>query len=118
MPGAIELVYDNYNALAIGYGPSERTSEAVVSLAVYPRWINLYFLHGAALSDPSGLLKGSGRQGRYVRLENAADVESPPIRALLDAAIAASTVPFPERGGYTVIKSRSAKQRPRGGGDR
>ena len=37
LPGATELVYDNYNALAIGYGPSERASEAVFSIAVFPR---------------------------------------------------------------------------------
>jgi hypothetical protein len=27
LPGAMELVYDNYNALAIGFGPSTRASE-------------------------------------------------------------------------------------------
>ncbi len=47
MPTANELVYDNYNALAIGYAPRERTSEAVVSLAVTPRGPALYFIHGA-----------------------------------------------------------------------
>ena len=26
LPGAFELVYDNYNALAIGFSPTERTS--------------------------------------------------------------------------------------------
>jgi hypothetical protein len=34
LPGAVELVYDNYNALAIGFGPTERTSEAVFSIEV------------------------------------------------------------------------------------
>ena len=34
LKGASELVYDNYNALAIGYGPSERASEAIVSIAL------------------------------------------------------------------------------------
>jgi hypothetical protein len=29
LPGAIELVYDNYNALAIGFGPSEKSSDAI-----------------------------------------------------------------------------------------
>jgi hypothetical protein len=37
MLGAIELVYDNYNALVIGYGPTERASDALIFLAVYPR---------------------------------------------------------------------------------
>ena len=39
LPGAVELVYDNYNALVIGFGPSERASDATLSVAVYPRWV-------------------------------------------------------------------------------
>ena len=33
LPGAIELVYDNYNALAIGFAKGERTSDAPFSIA-------------------------------------------------------------------------------------
>ena len=44
LPGAVQLVYDNYNALAIGFGPSERASEAIFSIALYPRWVTLFFL--------------------------------------------------------------------------
>ena len=49
-PRATVLVYDNYNALAIGFGPSERASDAVFSIAVFPRWTNLFFLQGAGRS--------------------------------------------------------------------
>ncbi|MGE3804519.1 MAG: hypothetical protein AB7K24_07590 [Gemmataceae bacterium] len=113
LPGAVELVYDNYNALAIGYGPNERASEAILSLAVYPNWVHLYFLNGAALSDPQKLLKGSGNQGRYLILESDDDMEDPPIRALITQAIKLAKTPLPVGRGYTVIKSISAKQRPR-----
>jgi len=34
LPGAVEIVYDNYNALAIGFGPSERASEAIFNCAL------------------------------------------------------------------------------------
>ena len=44
VPGATEMVYDNYNALVVGFGPSERASEAVVSLAIFPKWVTLCFL--------------------------------------------------------------------------
>jgi hypothetical protein len=105
MPGAVELVYDNYNALAIGYGPTERASDALISLAVYPRWLNLYFLQGASLYDPDGVLQGSGRQGRYVTLESAEEIDTPAIRALIDAAIEASKEPLSSaRRGRTIIK--------------
>jgi hypothetical protein len=114
MPGAIELVYDNYNALAIGFGPTERASEAVISLAVYPRWVNLHFLHGATLADPEKILQGAGSQGRYVRLETPADLDRPPLQALIQGAIVSSrgSIQATPRG-YTVIKSVSARQRSR-----
>jgi hypothetical protein len=41
-PTAIELVYDNYNALAIGFGPTDKTSQAIFSIAVFPRWVSLF----------------------------------------------------------------------------
>jgi hypothetical protein len=100
--------------LAIGYGLSERASEAVLSLAVYPRWVNLYFLRGARLPDPGKLLRGSGSRGRYVVLERADDLDRAALRGLVDAAFKNSAVPLPHTPhGYTVIKSISARQRPR-----
>jgi len=41
-PRANVLVYDNYNALAIGFGPTERASDAVFSIAPFPRWVSLF----------------------------------------------------------------------------
>jgi hypothetical protein len=66
LPGAFEFVHDNYNALALAYGPSERTSEVVLSIALYPRWVSLFFARGATLPDPSGVLRGSGNRMRHV----------------------------------------------------
>jgi hypothetical protein len=74
-PGAIELVYDNYNALAIGFAPTERASDAVFSIAVYPRWVTLCFLqNGPQLPDPKGLLKGSRRAPQHGTPEGAPHV--------------------------------------------
>jgi hypothetical protein len=114
LPTAIELVYDNYNALAIAFGSTERASDAIVSLAVYPRWVDLYFICGANLPDPHILLRGSGEQGRHILLEDAAVLARPAVAALLRAAIQQAKSPLPTTGrGYTVIKSASARQRPR-----
>src|ERR1051325_5444510 len=66
LPGAVELVYDNYNALVIGFGPTERASEAIFSIVLYPRWVSLFFLEGASLPDPQKRLKGSGKVVRYI----------------------------------------------------
>jgi hypothetical protein len=114
VPGATELVYDNYNALAIGFGPSEKTSHAIFSIALYPRWVSLFFLQGAGLRDPEKLLKGSGNQVRYVVLKDADSLNEPGVRALMAQAMKAAAVPIDPNGKTRlIIKSVSANQRPR-----
>jgi hypothetical protein len=114
LPRAVALVYDNYNALAIGFGPTERASDAILSIALYPRWVSLFFLKGVGLPDPAGVLKGSGRVVRHVVLAGARDLDKPELRALMEAAVKRSEKPF-DRGasGRVIIKSISKKQRPR-----
>lgn len=113
LPGAVELVYDNYNALAIGFGPTERASDAIFSIAVYPRWVSLFFLQGAALSDPQKLLRGSGRRVRHVVLEEGT-LEKPAVRELMAQALRKARKPLDGKAPRRlVIKSVSAKQRPR-----
>jgi hypothetical protein len=115
VPGAVEMVYDNYNALVIGFGATERASEAVLSIAVMPRWVDLCFLADAStLPDPHGLLQGSGRIARHIVLKEAADIDTAPVRELIALAVARSLRPFDTAApGRMVIKSISAKQRPR-----
>jgi Domain of unknown function (DU1801) len=114
LPGATELVYDNTYALVIGFGPSERASEAFFSLVMYPRWINFFFLQGAKLADPHKLLKGSGSVVRHIRVDSAADFDRPEIRDLMDTALMNARKSIdPRASGKLVIKAIAAKQRPR-----
>ena len=114
IPGSLELVYDNYNALAIGFSPTERASNAVVSIAVYPRWISLFFLQATDLPDPTLLLKGSGKKVRHVVLVSANEIDRPEIQSLIAAAVSRAFIPFnPKARNRLLIKSVSAKQRPR-----
>lgn len=114
LPGAVELVYDNYNALAIGFGPTERASEAIFSIALWPRWVSLFFLQGANLWDPAKLLKGIGKRARHIVLENAAELDTPGVRALISQALKTAAKPIDAKGRRrTVIKSISVNQRPR-----
>lgn len=114
LPGAVELVYDNYNALAIGFGPTERASDAIFSIAVYPRWVSLFLLQGARVPDPQKILKGNGKQVRHLVLEEAAQLDTPAIQALIARALESAPTSLPRSGRRRiVIKSVSAKQRPR-----
>lgn len=114
LPGAIQLVYDNYNALAIGFGPTEGPSEAVFSIVIYPQWVTLCFLQGAGLPDLGGRLQGSGNVVRHVRLENEWTPDEPEIQNLMREASRRAKVHMdPKQRGQLFIKSISAKQRPR-----
>jgi len=114
VPRGYELVYDNHNALVFGFSPSERTSDALLSIAGYPRWVTLFLLKGATLSDPDGLLHGEGSQVRGLKLGAPADLDAAQVRALIARALAPAAKAFaaapPLR---TIVKSVSAKQRPR-----
>jgi len=113
-PSALELVYDNYNALAIGYGPTEKASEAIFSIALFPRWVSLFFLQGKGLPDQHQLLKGSGNVAKHVVLASPEMLNDPEIRALMEEAVARAKVPLdPANPHRLIIKSISAKQRPR-----
>ena len=112
-PTATEIVYDNYNFLALGFSSSERPSDCVVSLAANAKGVGLCFYYGATLPDPHKILQGSGNQTRF-SIESAATLADPPVEALLKAAVKQAKIPMPTDGkGRTIIKSISAKQRPR-----
>ena len=114
LPGATEIVYDNYNALAIGFGPGDRASEAIFSIAVYPRWVSLFFLQGAKLPDPDGLLKGSGTKVRHIVLSQPAVLEQAGVKRLMATAMRSAKKPIDSsQRRRLIIKSISAKQRPR-----
>jgi hypothetical protein len=114
LPGAVELVYDNYNALVVGFGPNERASDAVFSIALYPKWINLFFLYGAMLPDPKGILKGSGKQVRSIKIKDAAELDKAEIRELMEAALDLADVPIdPKQKRRMAIRAVAVKQRPR-----
>ena len=113
-PTAYELAYDNYNFFVIGYGPTERPSDCVVSLVAGANGVGLCFIHGASLPDPAKILRGSGNQTRSIHLDSANVLVRPEVEALIAAAIAQAKTPFlPGARAKLIIRSVSAKQRPR-----
>lgn len=114
LPGAVEFVYDNYNALVMGFGKTERPSDAIFSLVLYPGHVTLCFLEGVLLQDPAKLLRGAGSRVRHIRLVDASTLDSPAIRQLMDEAVAESGARFGGRGRRKmIVRAVSAKQRSR-----
>jgi hypothetical protein len=113
-PTATELAYDNYNFFVIGLCPNERPSDCIVTIAAAANGVGLCFVRGASLPDPEKVLLGSGKQTRFLRLPSAEMLDKPAIQTLLSLAAERSQTPLPVTGrGPLVIRSVSAKQRPR-----
>jgi hypothetical protein len=114
LPNAVEMVYDNYNALVCGFGPTEKVSHAVFSIAIYPRHLNLFFLQGVELPDPKGLLQGEGSVVRHIRIDDVGTLDRTDVKAMMTLALKMAEVPMDKKAAYRlVIKSVSPKQRSR-----
>jgi hypothetical protein len=114
IPAANELVYDNYNFFVIGYSATERPSDSILSIAAGANGVGLSFYWGATLPDPQGILLGEGAQNRFIRIESAEMLNRPEVEALIAAAVAQAKAPLAVSGkGRLIIRSISAKQRPR-----
>ena len=70
MAPCVEPMYDAYNAVALGYGSSERLKDGVCHIAVYAGHVNIGFNHGTELKNKKGLLEGTGRRVRHITIKN------------------------------------------------
>jgi hypothetical protein len=114
LPTAHELVYDNYNFFVIGFSSTLRPSDCIVSVVASAKGVALAFYYGADLPDPDGILLGDGTQNRFVRMDGGVSPGAPAVARLIRAATAQGKTPLPRKGpGELVIRSISAKQRPR-----
>jgi hypothetical protein len=119
IPGAVEMVYDNYNWLVIGFSPTERPSEAIFSLVLPAGHVTLCFLQGAGLPDPAKRLRGSGKLVRNIRLYGAGApdakiLDEPEVRDLINVALNRAKVAMPAGARRKlIIRAISEKHRPR-----
>jgi hypothetical protein len=118
LPGLFEIVYvyENQNSLVISYSPTERGSDGLCGIALYPDCVKLFFGQGAQLSksDPNQLLQGSGKTVRHVVLNTVADFDSADIEVLMAAALKLAKLPLDAgANGSVIIKAEEQKQRSR-----
>jgi hypothetical protein len=60
--------------------------ENVVGIGTFPRHSTLFFYRGRELDDGSGLLEGSGKDSRFIKLRMPDDAERPAVKQLLRKA--------------------------------
>jgi hypothetical protein len=113
-PTANELAYDYTKFFVIAYSPTDRGIDGIVSIAARADGVDLYFTHGPQLPDPRKLLRGSGKQTRFIRLEGARQLSHPDVKALIAAAVDKASVPFPSSGkGKLIIKTNKMGKKAR-----
>ena len=110
LPGSIEMVYDKKNSLVIGFCSAERASNVINSIAVYSKWINLYFFEGDTLPDPEGLLQGAGSMVRSIRVSDAAELDRPAVKALMAEARKCAEPPLDPKAKRKVLLKQSTRR--------
>lgn len=114
-PECNELIYDNYNALAIGFAPTNKAGDAFCSIAVYSRHVNFGFNRGSEIADPDKILNGKGKLYRSITLKEQKDFPKIYIQKLLQDAYVNSVTRLKDGQctvkGQTITKSISPIQR-------
>jgi len=82
-----ELIWDNYNSVAIAYSKSEKLSDAYCHLAVYAKHVNFGFNRGSEL-DPGNLkLHGKGKLIRHLKVKSIVNLQKDEVASLIKKAI-------------------------------
>jgi hypothetical protein len=116
-PHANELIYDNYNALAFGWSPTDRLGHVFGSIALFRNSRNVHFgfYWGSEIADPDKMLLGKGTQYRYIQVKSKREFPKAYIKKLLKEAYANSLAkvkdPRQITEGATITKSISARKR-------
>ena len=116
-PQTNELIYDNYNALAFGWSPTEKVGHTFCSIAIGRTSKNIHFgfYWGAEINDPGKILLGQGNQYRYILVDNIKSFPMTYIEKLIAEAYENSLSKVKDkahlRNGLTITKSISEKKR-------
>ncbi len=120
-PQTNELIYDNYNAVAFGWSPTDRVGHTFCSIAVGRSSKNVHFgfYWGSELSDPDKILLGQGNQYRYILVTDKNTFPKTYIKGLVKEAYAHSLAKVKDKKqilqGQTIVKSISEKKRQNAG---
>ena len=116
-PKTNELIYDNYNALAFGWSPTDRVGHTFCSIAVGRTSLNIHFgfYWGSQIADPEKKLIGNGNQYRYLLVKNKNAFPKTYIKKLLKEAFINSLLKVKDQKqimeSKTIVKSISSSKR-------
>ena len=85
-PEATEVPWPKQNITGYGVGP-KKMGEHFCYIGAFKEHVNLGFYYGVDLPDPEGLLEGSGKKLRHVKVEQLSQLEQPALRQLIEASV-------------------------------
>ncbi|HWZ04466.1 MAG TPA: DUF1801 domain-containing protein [Mucilaginibacter sp.] len=116
-PDTNELIYDNYNAVAFGWSPTDKAGDVFCSVAIFKDHVNFGFNRGSEIPDKKKILLGDASLYRYIKVRDRDDFPEEDIKQLLEMAYENSISRLkPQKKvlkGETIVKSISpVKRRP------
>lgn len=85
LPETVEVVWLRQRTAGYGTGP-KKMSEQFCWLAPYTKHVVFGFYYGTELPDPAGLLEGTGKPMRHVKIRQPEDLENRELRRLVEIA--------------------------------
>ena len=85
MPDALEQV--DQPAKMLAYGRDATYKGMVCVIMPQKTWVNLGLPKGATMRDPDGLLEGTGKRARHVKVRSLEAAAAPGLRALIEESV-------------------------------
>jgi hypothetical protein len=81
LPGSIEQI--DFPSKIIAYGYGKKYADLIVAISPFKTYVNLMFGRGVEISDADGLLEGTGKKARHIKLKSSKDLLNPAVSDLL-----------------------------------
>jgi hypothetical protein len=81
-PEVVEVPWPKQKIIGYGVGP-KKMSEHFCYIAAQRDYVNLGFYYGAELPDPRGLLEGTGKKLRHIKIRDIEEVTDPDLHHIL-----------------------------------
>ena len=87
VPDAVEQV--DFGNKLIAFGRSMRMKGLLFAIIAHQSWVKLQLADGVDLPDPDGLVEGTGKRIRHVKVRSVEQASSAPVVRLIEAQLAA-----------------------------
>jgi hypothetical protein len=85
-PDVVEVPWPNQKIIGYGVGP-KKMSEHFCYIGAHSEHVNLGFYYGADLPDPEGLLEGTGKKLRHIKVRDVDQVAKPALREMIESSL-------------------------------